>query len=500
MTKRSVLALDLGSTSGRGIVVRFDGTRLELEEISRFPTGSYRRNGHSCVNFPELWKQLRQSVDCAGASEKKLDSVGVDAWGLDMGMLDQNGQLIVDPFHYTDPMGMELQRKVYDVYPPEELFLETGTQPQCLKGLFSVVAVRDRYPALFDRCRSLLNLSDLFNYYLCGERRADRTVIGTSLMYSVPDGHWSRDVLNRFALPPELLSPETNPGHVIGQILPGRTERGTGVKVVLTCGHDTASAFLASGVTEEGPEIIISCGTRALIGTALPKANLSAAAFEKGFTNEIGFGGNVRFLRSCAGMSLFERLRRELASKGLDVGYCTLLPLAEQAPAFVRLIDPEDISFWREEREEDIFQTINRALEATGQPPAHSPGEFLRCVLESGACAWAEAADDLCTVLSLPFPGIRVVGGGGRNALAMQALADLTQLEVHTGPWECAAIGNAVTQLYALGEVESKSDIQQVLKSSGVGRCFDPHNTEAAEEAFQRYLNVVRCGHRSKVP
>jgi len=477
MSKLSVLATDLGATSGRGAIGIFDGNKITVTEINRFPTGAYRKNGHCYVDFCKLLKNLQDSLELALFSEKELASVGTDAWGLDIGMLDKHGRLLSDPFHYTDVMAQNASRKVYDIFPPEELFLETGVFPSCNKSLFSLVALKEFYPELFERCYSILHISDLVNFFFCGKRYADRTVIGTSGVYSVAQGRWSERILKKFEIPRELFSPECDAGRVIGKIRPSLIGKSRTPKVVLSCGHDTASAFLASGKMTDNSEIVISCGTRALIGTVLSEANLSEQAFKKEFTNEVGFWGSIRFLKSCTGMFLFEELRRELMSRGYDTSFEAISSMVEETPAFKRLVDPDSPAFLGIE---SVCDAINTMLKETGQPLAQTAGEFLRCVLESSACCWVTAINNLQSILKNKATRIHVVGGGSKNEFLMQLLADLTQMVVCAGPTEAAVMGNVISQLYALGEVKTMSEIQALIERSQSLCYYEPRNLESA--------------------
>lgn len=480
MSKLSVLTIDLGGTSGRGIVYSLEDGTLSAKTIGRFSTLPRSGAGRSQVNFDAILKNTERCISKALGEGFALSSVGVDTWGLDVGLLDDRGQLLCMPVHYDDPLGAAGMEQALKTCSAEELFYRTGSQPNHTKSLFMLLALRAEDPELFGKCRSVMNLSDLLNYRLCGEKCADKTIIGTTQLYSARTRRWDRELMESFGLDRELFGPETDAGRIIGRLDASYGE----VPLALTCGHDTACAFLTAGVSARRQEMLVSCGTRALIGTVVPEPVINSEMVRLGLTNETGFDGSTRLLKSCVGMSLFEKLKHELYGNDNSLSFAAIDGILGQAEPFGFLVDIEDDALCTEA---GVRAGIRRQLESRGCPVPETPAQYLRCVLESAACCWAHSIAGIRRALGYSAGSFRVVGGGSHSGFLMQLLADLTGMRVLAGPSEASSMGNALAQLYALGELSGVEQMQAIVNDSVSLREYIPGDGGRAAEAMGEY-------------
>ena len=125
-----MLAIDLGASSGRGIVGKFDGSKITLEEVHRFTNDPVNLNGNLYWDMLKLFTEIKQAIsNCVLGENKDIKSISIDTWGVDFGLLDATGSLMANPYNYRNPaFSQELMEEVYAKIPKEELYKITGTQ------------------------------------------------------------------------------------------------------------------------------------------------------------------------------------------------------------------------------------------------------------------------------------------------------------------------------------------------------------------------------------
>ena len=200
-------------------------------------------------------------------------------------------------------------------------------------------------------------------------------------------------------------------------------ELGVGaVPVIATAEHDTASAVVAvpASTTEYA---YISSGTWSLVGIETSAPLINAATLAANFTNEGGACNTIRFLKNVMGLWLVQECRRSWARNGDDLSYSRLTDLAAEAPAFGPLIEPDHTDFLAPN---DMTQAIRAFCGRTGQSPPQTPGETVRCCLESLALKYRWVVDRLETFITRSIKTIHIVGGGTQNRLLCRLAADAT--------------------------------------------------------------------------
>jgi rhamnulokinase len=493
------IAIDLGAESGRVIVGVLENERLRLEEVHRFlhesvwlPTGLH-------WNITGIWREvivgLRKAADWGRANRVELVSVGVDTWGVDWGVLDEAGELAGVPHCYRDPRNAAAYDAVVEKLGADRIYRTTGIQFMPLNSLYSVYAHFSRYlgdPKALANLERLLFIPDLLHYWLSGRCTIEATIASTSQMVDCHTGDWAREMLAELGLLAPELSPYTFPGDVIGTLLPKvavETGLPAGLRVVAPGSHDTASAVAAVPAKSESNWCYLSSGTWSLLGAELDEPCVSEAAHKGAYTNELGVGGKIRFLTNIAGLWLVQECRRDFARRDQEFDYPTLTQLAGEAPAFRTLIDPGHSSFLLPG---DMPQKIAEFARATGQAKPESPGQFIRCCLESLALAYRDKLSTLESILNRRFDVLHIVGGGGKNALLSQMTADAIGRPVVVGPFEATAMGNVLVQAMATNEVRDLAHLRQIVTDSFDLLRYDP-SADASWDAA-----VTRCaGFRS---
>lgn len=450
MPERVFLAADLGAESGRVMAGHFDGRRVRLEEVHRFPNGPVTLAGSWRWDVLQLWAAVEAGLAAAAARfGPAVASVGVDTWGVDYVLLSKSGELLGQPFHYRDRRTDGVMDRAAAVVPRTEVYAATGIQFLPFNTLYQLLAANDRTPELLAHADRLLLMPDFLHWCLCGSTAVEFTNATTTQCYDPAARGWAADLLKRFGLPTHPLGEVVPPGTRLGELRPDvRIDTRLGaVPVVAPATHDTASAVAAVPTAHTGRAnwAYISSGTWSLVGVEVPDAVRTDAAFRAGLTNEGGVAGTFRLLKNVTGLWLVQRCR---AAFGTDTDYESLTRQAEEAPPLRSLIDPDDPRFLNPP---DMPAAIAGFCRETGQPVPETPGQFVRCGLESLALKYRVVLDRLAAVTGVPIEVIHVVGGGSRNRLLNQFTADATGLPVMAGLVEATALGNVLIQARAAG-------------------------------------------------
>lgn len=457
-----VLAFDYGASSGRAILFTFDGKKLSAEEVYRFENVPVREGGFLRWDYDLLRGALVSGLREA-AIRGPLDAVGIDTWGVDFGLLGEDGTLLEYPVHYRDEAVSNIPDEVFSLIPRERLYSITGIQTLPFNTIFRLYHLKKYRPEVYARTKKFLFMPDLLAYELTGRVAAERTVASTSQLIDAATGEWSGEIISALGLDRNIFPPIAETGGVYGYIRPGiADESGLGrVPVIAVCGHDTASAVLSVPAT--GSPLYISCGTWSLLGTVLERPLLTAESERANFTNETGYGGTIRYLKNIMGLWLINECRRSL-SREREVSFDEL---AREAAGATRrfIIDPDDPAFLAPD---DMVAAIGAyCRERYGDEP-RSAGEIAACVYGSLCESYRGHIATLERLTGRRFGEIFVVGGGCNAAALMQSIADVCGLTVHAGPTEATAIGNALAQLVSLGALKAGDGLKALVSD-----CFE---------------------------
>lgn len=484
-----ILAFDLGAESGRAILGRLDGERLRLTEVHRFPNRPLVSADGLHWDTQSLFEEVKRGLALCCEQYGPPASIGVDTWGIDFALLDGEGQLLFEPFHYRDRRTDGVMAEAFKRVSRREIFEQTGIQFLPFNTLYQLYSMALADSPLLGRASTFLTIPDLFNARLTGRAVCEFTNATTTQCYDPRHRGWATSLLERLGVPTHFLPPVVMPGTVLGTLLPPvAAETGAGdVPVVAPACHDTGSAVAA--VPAEGDDFAyISSGTWSLVGIEVREPVISDASLAANLTNEGGVGDRFRLLRNVAGLWLLQECRRNWAAGGAAPSYDELALMVEQTPAFVSLIDPDDPSF---SSPPDMPAAIAEACRRTAQPEPADRAAMVRCVLESLALKYRWVLEQVEAAHGRRVSVIHIVGGGSRNTALCQFTADATGRPVIAGPAEATAAGNVVVQAMALGEIASLEDGRALVRHSFEPAIHEPGNRAPWDEAFSRFLRLL---------
>lgn len=487
--KQICLAADLGASGGRVVAGIYDGTRLALNELNRFPNEPVKQAGGWRWNLERLYANIKQGIALASKEYcGAAGSIGVDAWGVDYGLLDARGNLLGAPFQYRDSRTAGMQEEAFRRMPRNEIYRRTGIQFMFFNTLFQLLAEAKSRTRL-EKAERLLFLPDLIHFLLTGVAANEKSIASTSQLFNPRTQTWERGLIRAMGLPEKIFGRLVNAGAVLGPLQAGvASETGAHqLQVIAPAGHDTASAVVGVPAAEPEP-VFLSSGTWSLMGRELGRPVISEASFQAGFSNEGGVFGTTRFLKNIAGMWLLQECKRAWETAGKSVTYDELAAAAEKSPPFTAFIDPDAPDF---QVPKNMPQAIAAFCRRTGQTPPADTSAFTRVIFESLAMKYRFVKDSLARTTGKPIKKLYIVGGGCRNHLLNQFTADALNCAVVAGPVEATSIGNIVMQLCALGEIRSLAEGRALVRRSFDTKVFLPKNARAWDDAHARFRKIL---------
>jgi rhamnulokinase len=485
MTDSTYLAVDLGAESGRVMAGNLTDRGLQLTEVHRFPNGGVRLGSHLYWDVLRLWDEIKGGLRLAASKDGNIRSIGLDTWGVDFGLLDVSDNLVGNPHHYRDSRTEGTLAAVFDIVPQNEVYAQTGNQLMSINSLFQLFALVQADAPALSLTKTFLNMPDLFNFFLTGEKASELTIASTTQCYNPVAGKWATDLLNSLRIPTQIFGEIVNPGTVLGPVRPSLANelRLPDVAVIASAEHDTASAVAAVPATMDD-FIYLSSGTWSLMGVELEKPLINAESLAANMTNEGGVGGKTRFLKNIVGLWLLQECRRQWSLCGADFDYGLLTQMAANAPAFSLLVDPADSRFLAPD---DMVTAIQDYCQETVQAVPTEKGAIVRCVLESLALEYRWVAEQIDRLTGKAYPVIHIIGGGSQNKLLNQFTANATRRTVISGPVEATATGNILVQAIELGEIDSLAAGRALVSESFAVETYEPQDRDAWEQAYARY-------------
>ncbi|MBN8248708.1 MAG: rhamnulokinase [Verrucomicrobia bacterium] len=482
------LGVDLGAESGRVVAGLWDGSRMALEAVHRFPNRMIPVAGTLRWDVLGLWGEILAGLRMAGTRwGSQVVSVGVDTWGLDYGLVSRSGELLGLPFCYRDARTRGLVVETMGRIPRAEIFEATGLQFLEINTLYQWIAHQRASPEVFEAAAAFQMIPDWLHGCLSGVCACEFTNATTTQFLNPRTRDWSHGLLRRLGLPTHLLPGLIFPGTRLGPLRP-EVAAATGIhgaSVVVPATHDTASAVAGTpgGMLGESGWAYISSGTWSLVGIESAEPLMSPAALALNVTNEGGVCGTWRVLKNVMGLWLLQRCRADWAARGQERDYASLMASAALSAPLRSLVDPDDLRFLNPE---DMGEALVAACRESGQPEPDSESAIVRCILESLALKYAVVLDQLETLSGTPITAVHVVGGGSRNALLNQWTADASGRVVIAGPVEATAMGNLLVQVQGAGELGSLQEIRCVIRDSSELTEFRPNPATACAWADAR--------------
>lgn len=487
MTKR-VLAFDFGASSGRAIIGCFDGDKITLEEVHRFSNDPVSVGGTVYWDVLRLFYEIKQGIIKAKIAGG-FDSIGIDTWGVDFGLIDSEGKLMENPVHYRDARTAGLVDEAFKTMPKEKLYGITGIQFMELNTLFQLISLKKYRPWMLERADKMLFMPDLFGYMLTGKMCAEYSIASTSQLIDLDKRTWSKEILDAFGIKESVFAPLVQPGTVLGELSKEVCEEcGVDpVPVISVCGHDTQSA-ITSVPCEDGDFAFLSSGTWSLFGTELDKPIVNETSMNINITNEGGFDGSTGFLKNIIGLWLIQESRRQWKREGKEYSYADLEKLALAAEPFKCFIDPDAPEFVPHG---NIPERVREFCRKTGQYVPETVGEIMRCIYESLAMKYRLTFEKLRECTERDYPVIHVIGGGTKDGLLCQMTANSCDRTVKAGPIEATVMGNVAVQLMSDGSVKSIGQARKIVAESSELKTFEPKDTDKWAEAYEDFLKII---------
>ena len=482
------LAVDLGAGSGRVLAGEFDGTRIGLKELNRFDNTPIQLPSGWHWNTTNLHQNILAGLKAAGERYgDQVVSLGIDTWGVDYGLLDKDGRLLGLPYQYRDSRTDAMMALADEKVGNSAIYETTGIQFMFFNSLYQILSEVELENPAINAAEDLLFTPDLLGYWLTGKKAQERSIASTSQLYNPKKRDWDYDLIEKLGIPTRLFKKISDPGDVLGELTDHVTAQTglSGVKVVTVAGHDTASA-VAAVPSQSATPAYLSSGTWSLMGLELPEPVINEESFEDSFTNEVGVGGKVRFLKNICGLWLIQESKRYWMAAGEDVPYGKMASLAANEAPFRSLINPDDDLFSDAGK---MPEKIQQFCKESGQPVPETKGQIIRCIYESLALRYAQIWRKLMKYTETPPKKLHIVGGGCQDKLLNQFAANAIGSEVAACPVEATALGNILVQMLSDGAINELSEGRQIVLNSSLVETYQPTDSQVwaqAKETFTR--------------
>lgn len=487
---RNLLAFDLGASNGRAIWGRLENGKLTMQELHRFENNYVEMNGVFYWDLPYLYNQLKQGLLAfKQLNVGDLDCFGIDTWGVDYGLLDENGHLLGNPRAYRMSVDADIERVLETVDFPT-LFARTGIASLNFNTVYQLARRKAENDVVLSNAKTMLMMPDLLGYFLTGEAKSEYTNVTTSMLFNPSTMDWDWETIDALKLPKHIFTEVDRAGQLRGCLRPELAqELGLNQAPFAAVGtHDTASAVAA--IPGTGSFAFCSSGTWSLFGVETDTPWLSEEVREANFSNEGTIQGGFRPLKNIMGLWLIQECRRDWIKKtGKDISWNDIVKEAQQAEPLRTIIDPDYGEFFSGG---DMVRKVQEYCCKTRQPVPETVGEIARTIYESLALKYRWALENLERIKGVRLHQLNIVGGGIQNKLLNQMVADSLNRPVVTGPIEGAAMGNLLAQAMALGEVKDLEELRQIVRNSETVDVWTPNHTEAWDNAYQTLLSLMK--------
>ena len=461
MEVKTFLAFDIGASSGRAVLISFQGEKFEMKEIHRFTNRILEMHGRYYWDIFHIYAELKQALTICGKEKVDLTSIGIDTWGVDFGLIGADGTILGLPRAYRDPYTSGVPETFFkEQMTRGDVYHRTGIQIMDFNSLYQLYQQGKENFSSLKQADKALFIPDLLAYMLTGNRVCEYTDASTSQLVNPYTKEMDPDLLEAAGVPLTLFDKIVLPGTVVGTLTKSLAqETGVGpVKVVAVAGHDTASA-VAGVPTVDTEFAYLSSGTWSLFGTKLSQPITTEQAFRANYTNEIGGDGKVRFLRNIMGMWVIQECRREWQENGLSLDYPEIVTQAREAENTGAIIDINDEIFFSPG---NMASKVKEYVRKWQGIVLRTVGEVAACVYQSMAIAYRNAYEELCKITQRRYGTLQILGGGSNNAYLNEMIARELGVAVLSGPSEASALGNALGQLIGL-HVLSLDEIKDIL-------------------------------------
>ncbi len=487
MAKR-VLAFDFGASSGRAIIGEFDGEKITLREVHRFSNDPVTINGTVYWDVQRLFFEIKQGI-LKAKEDGGFDSIGIDTWGVDFGLLRKDGTLIENPVHYRDKRNDGMVEKATEYMSKERMYDITGIQFMDFNTLFQLLSLKENRPYILEEADTLLFMPDLLAYMLSGVKSTEYSIATTSQMVDLKTKDWSQEILDTFGIKKNILTKIVPTGAVIGKLSKDICEE-LGVPeadIISVASHDTQSAITAAPCEYED-FAFISSGTWSLFGTEVKEPVINEASKKLNVTNEGGYDYTTAFLKNICGLWLIQESRRQWIREGTEYSYAELEKSALECEALKCFIDPDAPEF---AVMGNIPERVREYCKKTNQYVPQTVGEIMRCIYESLALKYRLTFDGIMECTGKAYDRIHVMGGGTKDKLLLNMTAQSCNVPVYGGPIEATALGNIAVQLMSSGAIKDIKEARKIIAQGENLKLYEPADRNEWEEAYTRFKKVI---------
>ncbi len=457
MEKQYFLAIDIGASSGRHILGSLQDGRLVLEEVYRFKNGAEKKNGKLVWDIEGLFSSIIEGLKKCREIGKIPVSLGIDTWGVDYALLDENDKLLDEVFSYRDERTLAVMDEVHSIVSEEEGYSRTGIQKQIYNTIFQLYA--DKKSGKLARAKTLLFTPDYLHFLLTGVKSNEYTIASTSGLINATTRDWDYEMIEKLGYNKEIFAPLSQPGVKVGSLKEEiAKEVGFSAVVCLPACHDTASAVMA--VPADGQPLYISSGTWSLMGIETDTPACGMDAKNSLFTNEGGYNKSIRLLKNIMGLWMIQCVKKEYKDK---YSFVDLANEARKAEGFKSVVEVNDQSFFAPD---SMIEAIKEYCRKTNQQVPETVGEISLCIYQSLAISYKETVETLENLSGKTFDKIYIVGGGCQNLLLNELTAKYTEREVVAGPVEATATGNVIAQMLAYGKIKDLTEGKKIIRES----------------------------------
>ena len=454
------LAVDIGASSGRHILAHVEDGKMILEEVYRFENGASKRNGHDCWDLEHLYQSILNGMKACGEMGKAPVSMGIDTFGVDFVLLDENGEIIGDTVAYRDARNEGMDKIVEKTVSWEELYSRAGIQKAVFNSIYQLTALQQEHPEQLAAAKRFLMIPEYFNYRLTGNDVNEYTNNTTSSLINARTKTWDWEILQKLNIPTHIFKDPAMPGTLVGTLTEeAKAFVGYDCKVMLPATHDTGSAYLAVPARDDNA-VYISSGTWSLLGVENFEPITNEAAMAENFTNEGGYKYRFRFLKNIMGLWMIQSIRRNLDKK---YSFAELETMAREASDFTSIVDVNDDCFMNPV---NMIDAVKEYCAKSGQPVPETIGQVMQCVYISLADCYAKSIKGLEKITGKTYTSINIVGGGSKDGYLNELTAKASGLTVFAGPTEGTALGNLMVLMMDEGEYADLAEAREAIKAS----------------------------------
>jgi len=472
------IAIDMGASSIRIICGEINNNKLSFEEIYRFKNEITTIDGQDKWDIKFIVQEIEKGVNLALSKYPGALSIGVDSWGVDYTLLDNDSDLIETPYAYRDSRTDGMFEEWDKYMSREETFERTGINYYPFNTLFQLLSSKDS--EAIKLAGKLLFVPNYIYYQLCGKAVNEFTISSTSQLLNCKNNKFDNEVLDKLGLTTQLFGDVVMPGKKLGPVTNNNIQSNT-LESVSVCCHDTASAVAAIPATKDD-FIFISTGTWCILGIESKEPLLSKEALELGITNERGYNNSFRVLKNIVGLWLIQGLQECIDGKP---EFSEMDRRAIECKPSGHLINPDDELFYNPD---NMLEAFDKYFEKTGQKKPETIDQYIRCAYISLCLSFSYYIKKFEELTGKEFDTLHLIGGGIQSKCLSQNTANITLKNVHTGPIEGAAIGNILVQAIAMNKVKDISEGRKIVSNSfPVNSYFPEMDKSEVEQLYNEF-------------